>query len=123
MHTIKITPNLQFECQCTSGKFIRLPNRIESKLFCPNWNALLEVSTPDCDAGGSRFVYHRGRLCLALMPLWYAVLGTGCAHLLQCLGQLNLASFGVAKSSTSFGWGKVGDVTSAGWQVTLCDPV
>jgi len=26
-HTIKITPNLLFEYQCTSGKFIRLPNR------------------------------------------------------------------------------------------------
>ena len=39
------------------------------------------------------------------------------------LGQLSLASPGVAKSSTSFGWGKDGDVTSAGWQVTLCDPV
>jgi len=31
MHTIKITPNLLFEYQCTSGKFMRLPNRIESK--------------------------------------------------------------------------------------------
>jgi len=30
---------------------------------------------------------------------------------------------GVAKSSTSFGWGKGGNVTSVGWQVTLCDPV
>ena len=30
---------------------------------------------------------------------------------------------GVAESSTSFGWGKGGNVTSAGWQVTLCDPV
>ena len=39
MHTIKITPNLLFEYQCTSGKFIRLPNRIET--FCPNWNAVL----------------------------------------------------------------------------------
>jgi len=29
MHTIKITPNLLFEYQCTSGRFIRLPNRIE----------------------------------------------------------------------------------------------
>jgi len=29
MHTIKITLNLLFEYQCTSGKFIRLPNRIE----------------------------------------------------------------------------------------------
>ena len=30
---------------------------------------------------------------------------------------------GVAKSSTSFGWGKGRNVTSAGWQVTLCDPM
>ena len=50
MHTIKITPNLLFEYQCTSGKFMRLPNRIEkidsenrigSKLFLPE----LECST------------------------------------------------------------------------------
>jgi len=32
-----------------------------------------------------------------------------------------LHPFGVAKSSTSFGWRKGGNVTSAGWQVTLCD--
>ena len=30
---------------------------------------------------------------------------------------------GVAESSTSFGWGKGRNVTSAGWQVTLCDPM
>ena len=30
---------------------------------------------------------------------------------------------GVAKSSTCFGWGKGWNVTSAGWQVTLCDPI
>ena len=29
MHTVKITPYLLFEYQCTSGKFIRFPNRIE----------------------------------------------------------------------------------------------
>jgi len=29
----------------------------------------------------------------------------------------------LAKSSTSFGWGKGWNVTSAGWQVTLCDPI
>jgi len=39
------------------------------------------------------------------------------------LGQHSLHHSGVAKSSTSFGWGKGGNVTSAGWQVTLCDPV
>jgi len=35
--------------------------------------------------------------------------------MLSC--QLSLASLGVAKSSTSFDWGK------GGWQVTLCDPI
>jgi len=34
-----------------------------------------------------------------------------------------LHPFGVAKSSTSFGWGEGGKVTSAGWQVTLCDHI
>jgi len=38
MHTIKNTPNLLFEYQCTSGKFTRLPNR---NFFLPNWNALV----------------------------------------------------------------------------------
>jgi len=33
MHTIKITPNLLFEYQCRSGKFIRLPNPIEKNRF------------------------------------------------------------------------------------------
>ena len=60
MHTIKITPNLLFKYQCTSGKFIRLPNQIESKksirqresnrielkLFCRNWNALAVTVWP-----------------------------------------------------------------------------
>jgi len=55
MHTIKITPNLLFEYQCTSGKFIRLPNRIESKLFCPNWNALAR------DAGDIDGLLHHRR--------------------------------------------------------------
>jgi len=33
---------------------------------------------------------------------------------------------GVVKSSTSFGWGKGGNITSTGWQLgglTLCDPI
>ena len=29
----------------------------------------------------------------------------------------------VAKSSTSSGWSESGNVTSDGWQVTLCDPI
>ena len=30
---------------------------------------------------------------------------------------------GVIKSSTSFGWGKGENVTIAGWQITLCNPL
>ena len=67
MNTIKITPNLLFEYQCTSCKFIRLPNRIESKkidsiarieskLFCPNWNALMSSSNEAPEE--LRFVMH-----------------------------------------------------------------
>ena len=41
------SPSLLFEYQCTSGKFIRLANRIET--FCPNWNALLQRSCSDVD--------------------------------------------------------------------------
>ena len=39
------------------------------------------------------------------------------------LGQLSLASLRGCLSSTSVSWGKGENVTSAGWQVTLCDPV
>jgi len=44
----------------------------------------------------------------------YMQLWARAAHLLRCLGQLSVASFG-------FGWGRGGNVTSAGWQVTPCD--
>jgi len=49
--------------------------------------------------------------------------GTDCAPL-QRLGQLSLATFAVAKLTTSVDCrGKCRNVTSAGWQVTLCDPI
>ena len=41
------SPSLLFEYQCTSYKFIRLANRIESKLFCPNRNALQGLNRSD----------------------------------------------------------------------------
>ena len=47
----------------------------------------------------------------------------GSLRLSQCSSQLRLAPPGLAQSSTSFGWGKGGNVASAGWQVTLCDPI
>ena len=40
------------------------------------------------------------------------------------LGQLSLASLqGRLIEYPSVGWGKGGNVTSSGWQVTLCDPM
>jgi len=42
-----------------------------------------------------------------------------------CSADINsaLRPFGVARSSTSFGWGKGGNVTCAGWQIALCDTI
>jgi len=50
--------------------------------------------------------------------LW---VGISSRYVTSQLGQLSLASSGVAKPSTSFGWGKGWNVTSTGWQVTLLD--
>jgi len=50
MHTIKITPNLLFEYQCTSGKFITLPNRIESKNLFGSENGIeSKLSFPELE--------------------------------------------------------------------------
>ena len=48
--------------------------------------------------------------------------GNGVAHINE-VTQVNSALHpdGVAKYSTSFGWGKGEKVTSVGWQVILCD--
>ena len=39
------------------------------------------------------------------------------------LGQLSLASLRGRLIEYRFGWSKGGNVTSAGWQVTLCDAI
>jgi len=78
------------------------------------------VGAPDCGVREPRFESHRGLLCLSRQPLRYATLGTGCAF--TAVPRSVLHPSGVAKSSTSFGWGKGGNVTPAGWQVTLSDP-
>ena len=56
----------------------------------------------------------RARLVLG----WVTVLGMQPANWVNSALHLS----GVARLSTGFGWGKGGNVTSAGWQVTLCDP-
>jgi len=48
-----------------------------------------------------------------LVPGWVTVFGR--------VYQLSLSSLRVAYSSTSFGWGRGGNATPDGWQVTLCD--
>jgi len=52
MHTIKLTANLLFEYQCTSSKFIRLPNRIEKidSLARIESNRIKTFISPNCNA-------------------------------------------------------------------------
>jgi len=76
------------------------------------------VSASACGVRGSRFVSQRGRLFIAMAT---AMCSLGHGLHLTAMPILSLQPFGVAKSSTSIGCGKGGNVTSAGWQVTLCD--
>ena len=46
-----------------------------------------------------------------------------CLTINQVNSALQLHLSGIAKSSTSFGWGEGWNVTSAGWQVTRCYPI
>ena len=48
------------------------------------------VGASDCGVRGPRFESRRGQLCLSRLLLWYTVLGTDCAPLLQCLSRLSL---------------------------------
>ena len=99
----------------------------------------LVVSASDCGVRGPRFESHRSRLYPSLQLLWYTALGTGCTLLLHCLGWLSLPPSASSVIITS----QLGQlslaslrgrlieyrlrqrwhshVTSAGWQVTLCD--
>jgi len=81
------------------------------------------VSESDCGARGPRFesltasgCVHRDGHCD--MQPWARA--APC-----CSADINsaLRPFGVARSSTSFGWGKGGNVTCAGWQIALCDTI
>ena len=80
MHTIKITPNLLFEYQCTS--VIAESNRIEKidsvariesngNFFCPNWNAQCIVRFVGvCDRENFRAVFQLlDNYCFVIHPL------------------------------------------------------
>jgi len=50
------------------------------------------------------------------IPPWYVTMPTRPTQPCIPLGSLN-------RVPAFVGWGKGGNVTSAGWQVTLCDPI
>ena len=50
------------------------------------------------------------------IPPWYVTKPTRSTQPCIALASLN-------RVPTVIGWGKGGNVTSAGWQVTLCDPI
>ena len=74
------SPSLLFEYQCRSSKFTRLANRIEkkidsvarieSKLFCPNWNALLASAEGHVHTNYSTAVLNVHKICDKL-PSYY----------------------------------------------------
>jgi len=67
---------------------------------------------------------HQARLVLGWIIGDRLRAGIPSRYVTSQLGQLSLAyPSGVAESSISFDWSKGGNVTSAGWQVTLCDPI
>ena len=55
MHSIKITPNLLFEYQCSSGKFIRLPNR-KNRFGSEN---RIETFLPELECSRSRVTCYK----------------------------------------------------------------
>jgi len=68
----------------------------------------------------------RARLVFGWVTVFGRVyhLGTQQANQVGMQPPTNLqANLRDAKSTTSFSWGKGGNVTSVGWQVTLCDHI
>ena len=59
----------------------------------PSRSQCLVVSTSECGVRGPWFESRSRQLCLLRQLQRYTALGTGCAPLLQCLGQLSLPSF------------------------------
>ena len=54
------SPSLLFEYQCRSGKFIRLANRIESKLFLPELECSIKWTLRSL-SGQMAVIAYRGR--------------------------------------------------------------
>jgi len=83
----------------------------------------LVVSTPACGVRGSRFETYRGRLYIAMAT---AICSLGHGLRLTAMSrptQPCIPSSSLNRVPTSAGSGKGGNVTSAGWQVTLCNPI
>jgi len=81
-------------------------------LYVAQWCSSLDVKLAICGHGSS---FYWGR--------WPSLTGKLSWDVTTAYVNSALHPFVVTKSSTSFGWGKAGKVTSAGWQVTLCDPI
>ena len=78
--------------------------------------------TRGCSTGGSKDVASIFDPAL-LGKGWYLWTGTPSRFLTSHQVNSALHPSRVTNSCTSFGWGKGGNVTSAWWQVTLCDPI
>ena len=115
-------PSLLNACFCcVRFSFFSIPSqetglekRLRNDLFCVEWDVKPQLKPPQMNS-----VNPRGA---QLVLGWVTVFGRYTISMCNQQTRSRCPS-GVTKSSTSFSWGKGGNVTSAGWQVTLCDPI
>ena len=115
-------PSLLNACLCcVRFSFFSIPSqetglgkRLRNDLFCVEWDVKPQLKPPQMNS-----VNPRGA---QLVLGWVTVFGR---YTISMCNQQTRSRYPsrVTKSSTSFSWGKGGNVTSAGWQVTLCDPI
>ena len=80
---------------CMTGPLLSNP-RLKTTSFAHRSHRTFSsrvVSASDCGVRGPRFESRRWQLCLSRQLLRYAVLSTGSAPILQCLGRLSLPPF------------------------------
>jgi len=111
------------ECEGCGGVVLEAVRSLERRVrSLAAQTARLRRHRRSCAAVRSQVTLHHPPSCLCSLCLSVCVSATvTTCRLLQVNSALHPS--GVAKSSTSFGWGRSGNVTSVGWQVTLCDPI
>ena len=107
---------------CTSTCQLTLAIGSHHKRILSRWLSGVVVRTLDLRPSRRGFE-SRSWHCLVISERWQYYKSKLSWHITTTQVNSALHPSGIAKLSTSFGWGKGRKVTTAGWQVTLCDPI